>query len=123
MLGAVSPIPASSSLRCSAGGTQRFIPDNHEIFASREFTEPVVHRPDDGADSEFFVPQEITHTFLLESRRSAWIAPGHLHIERNETIARIPHEQNDLRPIKLLFRDKVFAADSVPKIAFRSVLE
>src|SRR5439155_21242696 len=33
------------------------------------------------------------------------------------------HEQHHLRPMKLRFRDKVYAADSDPKIDFRSVLE
>src|SRR6266567_2411526 len=62
---------------------QRLITDDREIVAIGELTQPCVHRSGDGADSEFFVAQEITDRFPLELSGSAAIAPRHLHIERN----------------------------------------
>ena len=85
--------------------------------------EPVVHRSDDAADAEAFVAEKITERFSLEFRRRTRIAPGHLYIERNEAIAWITHEQNDLRPAKLPLRYQVFAANSVPKITFGAMLK
>jgi hypothetical protein len=46
-----------------------------------------------------------------------------LQIKRNETIARISSEQDDLCPLKLASRDKIFAANSVPPIALGAMLE
>ena len=104
-------------------GAHRFISDDSEIVAARELIQPVVHRLNDGANSEPFVAQEVADSFFLELGRRAGVAPGHLHIKRNETVARVPHNQNDLCSTELLSRDQVFATDSVPKAAFRPVLE
>src|SRR5260370_3716338 len=102
---------------------QRFIPDNREILATGKLVEPGVHRSNDRADSEFFVAQQFTHRFPLELCGRSEITPRHLHVERNETIARVAHEQNDLCTTKLLLRDQILAANPVPKIAFRPMLE
>src|SRR5437016_1938301 len=61
--------------------------------------------------------------FPLELCGRSRITPRHLYVERNETIARVAHQQNDLCTTKLLLRDQILAANPVPKIAFRPMLE
>src|SRR5262249_29300269 len=100
-----------------------FIPQECEIIAAREFIQPIVHRANDNMHAKSSVAQEICDAFVLESHWSIRIAPGHLYIERNETIAWIAHEQNDFRPTEFLFRHQIFAANSVPKITFGAVFE
>jgi len=51
------------------------------------------------------------------------IAPCQLQVERNETITRIPGEQNDLCPVKLASRNEIFAAHAIPAITLRSVFK
>src|SRR5260370_30651971 len=102
---------------------QRFIPDNREILATGKLVEPGIHRSDDRTDSEFFVAQQVTDRFPLELCGRSRITPRHLHVERNETIARVAHEKNNLCAVKLFLRDQIFAADFVPNIALGPVLE
>src|SRR5207302_10415367 len=40
-----------------------------------------------------------------------------------ETIARVPHQQNDLCPAKLRSRHEIFASQSIPETAFGPVFE
>ena len=60
---------------------------------------------------------------MPEFDRSVGIAPRYLKVKRNETIAWVPREQNDFCSAKLPSRHQIFAAQSVPEIAFGSVLE
>src|SRR6266536_4678993 len=100
-----------------------FVSDQGEIVAAREFIEPIVHRIDDCTHPESFIAQHVADTFLLKVNWSIGIAPRYLQIQRNETIARVPHQQNDLCPAKLRSRHEIFASQSIPETAFGPVFE
>src|ERR1044071_6356650 len=102
---------------------QRLVPDHREIFSPREFVKPVVHCPDNTADSKPLVAQELTDRFLLQRCIGAGITPCHLQIKGNETVARIPHQQDYLCSSKFSSRNEIFAAQAIPAIAFGSVLK
>jgi hypothetical protein len=71
-----------------------------------------------------FLSRNISLTvFCLSLSRRVRIAPCQLQVERNETITRISGQQDDLRPFKLASRDEIFAANSVPTIAFGAMLK
>jgi hypothetical protein len=83
----------------------------------------MVHRIDDCTHSESFVAQHVTHAFLLKVNWSIGIAPRYLQIQRNETVTRIPHQQNDLCAVKLFSWQEIFAAQFIPQTAFGPVFE
>jgi hypothetical protein len=104
-------------------GAEYFVSDEGEILTLRELVKPIVHGINDGAHAELFVPQHFAHILLPELDRRIRIAPCELQVERNETITRISGEQDDLRPVKLASRDEIFAANSVPPIAFGAMFK
>src|SRR5207245_5245256 len=104
-------------------GAEGFISNQVEIVAPRERVYPIVHRVYDGAYAESFIAQHLAHILLPEFDRSVGIAPRYLKVKRNETIAWVPREQNDFCSAKLPSRHQIFAAQSVPEIAFCPVLE
>src|SRR5260370_6652705 len=104
-------------------GAEGFISNKGEIVAPGELLHPIVHRAYDAAYAESSVAQHVAHTLSPEFDRCIWIAPRYLQIERNETIAWVSREQNDLCTAKLSSRYEILAAQSVPEIAFSPVLE
>src|SRR5258705_6904285 len=103
--------------------TQVFISNESAIVALRELVKPIVHGINNGAHAKLFVTQHFAHGLLLEFNRCVRIAPRQLQIKRDKTITRISGQQDDLRPVKLASRDEIFAANSVPPIAFGAMLK
>src|SRR5438094_419554 len=104
-------------------GAECFISYESEIVAPGELIHPIVHRAYDGAYAEPSVAQHVAYILLPEFARSMRIAPRYLQVKRNETIARISREQNDLCPAKLPSRHQILAAKPIPEVAFGSMLE
>ena len=107
----------------SRRGAQYFVPDKAEIVTLRELVKPIVHGINNGAHAKLFVTQHFTHSLMLELNRCVRIAPCQLQVKRNKTITRISGEKDDLCPVKLASRDEIFAANSVPSIAFGPMLK
>src|SRR6478609_6451175 len=104
-------------------GAQCFVSDEGEIVALRELVKPIVHGINNGAHAKLFVTQHFAHGLLLELNQCVRIAPCQLQVKRNKTITRVSGEQDDLCPVKLAPRDEIFAANSVPPIAFGAMLK
>jgi len=104
-------------------GAESFISNKSEIVALGELSHPIVHRVYDGTDAESFIAQHLADSLLPQFDWRIRISPCYLQVERNETIARVPREQNNLCPAKLPARDQIFATQSVPEIAFGAVFE
>src|SRR5580765_8344491 len=104
-------------------GAQCFISSESEIVALRELVKPIVHGINNGAHAKLLVAQHFAHGLLLELNRCVRIAPCQLQIKRDKAITRISGQQDDLRPVKLASRDEIFAANSVPPIAFGAMLK
>ena len=68
-----------------------------EIFAAPELGEPVVHRFDDRHDSVAAVAHQVADFFFFHRLRGFAGAMNQLHVERNERISWIAHQQNDAR--------------------------
>src|SRR5262245_35550077 len=102
---------------------QCFVSDEREIVTLRELVKPIVHGINNGAHAKLFVTQHFAHGLLLEINWCIRVAPCQLQVQRNETITRISGEQDDLCAAKLASRDEIFAANSVPPIAFGAMLK
>src|SRR4029077_6614417 len=76
-----------------------------------------------GTNAESFIAQHLADSLLPQFDWSIRVASCYLQVEGHEAIARVSGEQNDSCPAKLLSWHEIFAAQSVPEIAFCAVLE